>query len=99
MAEKHAPFITCKVKGKIEACINDDFLQAIKERNLKKIKSINDCSKFTQKRNKVNNIKHKLMQEYFSNLLINDAKRPNQLWNTLKTLVPNGKNTTTSEKD
>ena len=34
---------------------------------------------------------HKLKQEYFNNLLINDAKRPKQLWKTLKTLVPNGK--------
>ena len=31
-------------------------------------------------------------------MLINDAKRPKQLWNTLKTLVHNGKNTTSSVK-
>ena len=37
-------------------------------------------------------------QEYFNNLLINDAKRPKQRWKTLKTWLPNGKNTTTSVK-
>ena len=52
---------------------------------------------FSQKRNQVSNMKHKLKQDYFNNLLINDAKRPKQLWKTLKTLVP-GKNTTTSVK-
>ena len=36
VVEKHAPFVTyCiyKIKGKMEAWVTDDFLQAIKERN------------------------------------------------------------------
>ena len=36
VAEKHAPFVTYKIKGKIETWVTDDFLQAIKERNFLK---------------------------------------------------------------
>ena len=43
-------------------------------------------------------LKNKLKQEYFNNLLSEDAKRPKQLWKTLKTLVPGGKSSTTSVK-
>ena len=35
MAEKHALFVAYKIKGKIEALVADDFLQAIKERTSK----------------------------------------------------------------
>ena len=43
-------------------------------------------------------LKNKLKQEYFNNLLSQDAKRPKQLWKALKTLVPGGKSSTTSLK-
>ena len=43
-------------------------------------------------------LKNKLKQEYFNNLLSEDAKRPKQLWKALKTLVPGGKSSTTSVK-
>ena len=94
-------FVTYKIKGKIEAWVTNDRLQAIKEKNfLKKQEnktiSINDWNNFTQKRNQINNMK--LKQEYFNNLLIYNAKWPKQVWKTLKTLVPNCKNTTTSKK-
>ena len=103
VADKHAPFVTHKIKGKIEAWVTNDLLQAIKERNYFKkkanqTKSIIDWNNFTQKRNQVNNMKNTLKQDYFNTLLTDNAKRPKQLWKTLKTLVPNGKNTTTSVK-
>ena len=103
VANKHAPFVTHKIKGKIEAWVANEFLQAIKERNYFKkkanqTKSIIDWNNFTQKRNHVNNTKNTLRQDYFNTLLTEDAKRPKQLWKTLKTLVLNGKNTTTSVK-
>ena len=103
VADKHAPFVTHKIKGKIEAWVTNDLLQAIKERNYFKkkanqTKSIIDWNNFTQKRNQVNNMKNTLEQDYFNTLLTDNAKRPKQLWKTLKTLVPNGKNTTTSVK-
>ena len=103
VADKHAPFVTHKIKGKIEAWVTNDLLQAIKERNYFKkkanqTKSIIDWNNFTQKRNQVNNMKNTLTQDYFNTLLTDNAKRPKQLWKTLKTLVPNGKNTTTSVK-
>ena len=103
VADKHAPFVTHKIKGKIEAWVTNDLLQAIKERNYFKkkanqSKSIIDWNNFTQKRNQVNNMKNTLKQDYFNTLLTDNAKRPKQLWKTLKTLVPNGKNTTTSVK-
>ena len=103
VADKHAPFVTHKIKGKIEAWVTNDLLQAIKERNYFKkkanqTKSIIDWNSFTQKRNQVNNMKNTLKQDYFNTLLTDNAKRPKQLWKTLKTLVPNGKNTTTSVK-
>ena len=83
VAEKQAPLVTFKIKGKIEAWVTDEFFQAIKERNFlkkqtNKTKSIIDWTNFTQKRNQVNNIKHKLKQEYFNKFLINYAKRSKQ---------------------
>ena len=104
VADKHAPFVTHKIKGKIEAWVTNDLLQAIKERNYfkkkanQKTKSIIDWNNFTQKSNQVNNMKNTLKQDYFNTLLTDNAKRPKQLWKTLKTLAPNGKNTTTSVK-
>ena len=101
VAEKHAPFVTHKIKGKIEAWATHDFLNAIKEREFlnkraNKSRSIIDWDYFIQKRNQVTRLKNKLKQEYFNNLLSEDAKRPKQLWKTLKTLVPGGKSSTTS---
>ena len=103
VADKHAPFVTHKIKGKIEAWVTNDLLQAIKERNYFKkkanqTKSIIDWNNFTQKRNQVNNMKNTLKQNYFNTLLTDNAKRPKQLWKTLKTLVPNGKNTTSVKR-
>ena len=43
-------------------------------------------------------LKNKLKQEYFNNLLSQDAKRLKQLWKALTTLVPGRKNLTTSVK-
>ena len=81
----------------------DIFNSIVKERNYFKKKAnqtkyIIDWNNFTQKRNQVNNMKNTLKQDYFNTLLTDNAKRPKQLWKTLKTLVPNGKNTTTSVK-
>ena len=74
VADKHAPFVTHKIKGKIEAWVTNDLLQAIKERNYFKkksnqTKSIIDWNNFTQKRNQVNNMKNTLKQDYFNTLL------------------------------
>ena len=44
------------------------------------------------------NLKNKFKQEYFNNLLSEDAKRPKQLWKALKTLVPGGKSSANSVK-
>ena len=55
-----------------------------------------DWNNFTQKRSQVSNLKNTLEQNYFNTLLTGDAERPTQLWKTLKTLVPNGNNTTTT---
>ena len=78
MADKHAPFVTHKIKGKIEAWVTNDLLQAIKERNYFKkkanqTKSIIDWNNFTQKRNQVNNMKNTLKQDYFNTLLTDNA--------------------------
>ena len=103
VAGKHAPFVTHKIKGRVEAWVTDDFIKAIKERDylLKKAKqnkSITDWESFTKKRNQVNRKKNKLKQEYFNEILTENEKRPKALWKTLKTLVPNGKTGTTSIK-
>ena len=103
MAETHAPYVTYKIKGKAEAWVTREFLQSIKERDFlmrraNKSKSIIDWDNFVKKRNQVTKLKNKLKQEYFNNLLSEDAKRPKQLWKALKTLVPGGKSSTTSVK-
>ena len=67
-------------------------------RRANKSKSIIDWDNFIKKRNQVTKLKNKLKQEYFNNLLSEDAKRPKQLWKALKTLVPAGKSSTTSVK-
>ena len=103
VAEKHAPYVTYRIKGKAEAWVTHEFLQSIKERDFlmrraNKSKSIIDWDNFVKKRNQVTKLKNKLKQEYFNNLLSQDAKRPKQLWKALKTLVPGGKSLTTSVK-
>ena len=94
VADKHAPFVTHKIKGKIEAWVTNDLLQAIKERNYFKKKANQtkffiDWNNFTQKRNQVINMKNTLKQDYFNTLLTDDTKQPNG---------PNGKNITASVK-
>ena len=101
VAEKHAPYVTHKIKGKAEAWVTHDFLQSIKERNFlmrraNKSKSTIDWDNFIKKRNQVTKLKNKLKQEYFNNLLSENAKRPKQLWKALKTLVPGGKSSATT---
>ena len=78
-------YITHKINGKAEAWVTHDFLQTIKERDFlmtraNKSKSIINWDNFIKKRNQVTKLKNKLKQEYFNNLLSEDAKRPKQLW-------------------
>ena len=67
-------------------------------RRANKSKSTIDWDNFIKKRNQVTKLKNKLKQEYFNNLLSENAKRPKQLWKALKTLVPGGKSSATSVK-
>ena len=67
-------------------------------RKANKTRSIIDWEKSIKKKIQVTKLKNKLKQEYFNNLLSEDAKPPEQLWKTLKTLVPGGKTSTTSVK-
>ena len=46
----------------------------------------------------MNNMKSKLKQDYFNKILLNDENRPKKLWKTLKSLVPDSKNVSTSVK-
>ena len=101
VAEKHAPYVTHKIKGKAEAWVTHDFLRSIKERNFlmrraNKSKSTIDWDNFIKKRNQVTKLKNKLKQN--NNLLSENAKRPKLLWKALKTLVPGGKSSATSVK-
>ena len=84
--------------GSLMICCKPSKKGTILRKKANQTKSIIDWNNFTQKRNQVNNMKNTLKQDYFNTLLTDNAKRPKQLWKTLKTLVPNGKNTTTSVK-
>ena len=103
VAQKHAPFISIKVKGKPEAWVTKEFLTAINERNFllkqaKKSKSIKDWHTFTQKRNQVIKMKNKLKQSHYNETLSQHEKRPKQLWKILKSMVPNKNNKDASIK-
>ena len=66
-----------------------------------KNKSITDWDYFIQKRNQVTRLKNKLKQEYFDNLLSEDANWLKQLWKTtsVKRLVTKDDKEDTCRKD
>ena len=54
VAKKHAPYISLKVKGRLEAWVTDNFITSIKERNFllkiaKRTKSIIDWNNLKEK--------------------------------------------------
>ena len=64
MAEKHAPFVTQQISGRVEAWVTEDLIIAIRERDFlckkaKKTKSIPAWETFKQKWNHVNRLKNR----------------------------------------
>ena len=89
VAEKHAPFVTQRISGCVEAWVTEDLIIAIRERDFlckkaKKTKSILDWEAFEQKRNHVNRLKNTLKNEYYNEVLQQQQNTPKQLWKTLK---------------
>ena len=103
VAKKHAPFVTQRISGRVEAWVTEDLIIAIRERDFlckkaKTTKSILDWEAFKPKRNHVNRLKNRLKNEYYNEVLQQQQNRPKQLWKTLKQLVPGKSGNVTSIK-
>ena len=89
----HAPIRQQKIKGNSVAWVNDEFLNAIHERDyLFKLANASgkpdDWENFRIKRNMVNRLKTRLRNSYYRNEVNNSRDDPKKLWKKIKELIP-----------
>ena len=94
-ADKLAPVIQRRVKGKHSPWITEDLIKAIRERDyLLKRASISkdaiDWDAFKRKRNSVTRLKNELKGTYYRNALRENKNKPKELWKKVKEFIPDG---------
>ena len=108
----HAPIKTIRFKSKLCPWLDDrsDIFDTMHERDFHHKKAVNDCNdddhwrKYKELRNKVNKMMKEAKRDYYTNKIDNSAGDTNNMWKTLKELLPNKKGNlstlpTTSEND
>ena len=94
---RHAPFIERRISDNSPPWVDEVLLTAIHERDyLKKIasrteKNSPEWGTYQKKRNFVIKLKDRLKKEYYQKTLDDNKSQSRKLWKTLKTLVPDSK--------
>ena len=90
---KHAQILTRRMSAANPPWVNDELIDAIRERDFRKKKAaksglLSDWNIFKQTRNTVTNLKNRLKRDYYQNKIIENRK--NDLWKTIKNILPGG---------
>lgn len=90
--DKHAPWVSIKVKGRHLPWIDGDLIQLFKQRDrawekYRLTKDMTDWSEYKFLRNVCTTKTRKAKSDYYKNSLSNDFKNPKQFWKKLNALL------------